>query len=186
MHHGAPVAAAALAAAALSACGAGARDAPAPPPPPALSASALPDLEPKERTLTAASLARETPVPGLRDRLASWGYQAGFSRSFQGQSRRLQVVESRTLRFATPRGATAFVAAVRARPSAYYPGGLTAHDFSSRGRRGIVVKAAACSCHLANPALLGVVTRGSTVSWLEINGPRATVRALRALADQAP
>jgi hypothetical protein len=156
------------------------------PPPPALPAKALPYLQAKARTLSAATLARETGAPGLRQKLDSWGYRAGFARSFQGDSRRLKVVESRTLRFATPDGAAAFMTAVRAKPPAYYPGGLTAHDFASRGRRGIVVRAMSCSCHMANPAFLGVVARGGTVTWLEISGPRASVRALRRLADQAP
>jgi hypothetical protein len=176
---------AALAVSVLGACGAAEQE-PAGPAPAALPAKALPYLEAKQRTLTAAILARETPAPGLGDKLATWGYRTGFSRSFQGDSRRLKVAESRTLRFGTARGAAAFVAAVRARPSAFYPGGIAARDFSSRGRHGLVVRAMSCSCHMANPAFLGVVARRGTVSWLEISGPRASVRALRTLADQAP
>jgi hypothetical protein len=185
-------AAAAGAALAVSGCGAAeeqqatSRAQPTGPPPPALPAKAVPYLDTKERALSAATLARETGAPGLREKLDRWGYQAGFARSFQGDSKRLKVVESRTLRFATARGATAFLAAVRASPRSYYPGGMTAREFASRRRRGIVVRAMSCSCHMANPAFLGVVARGGTVSWLEITGPRASVRVLRRLADQAP
>jgi hypothetical protein len=39
---------------------------------------------------------------------------------------------------------------------------------------------------MATPALLGVVSRGRLVTWLEINGPRATVGALARLAARAP
>jgi hypothetical protein len=184
-------AAAAAATLALAACGSDARPgggsaAATPAPPPALPASALPELEATQRTLTTALLARETPSPGLRDRLQGWGYVTGFARTFRGESHSLQNVESRSLRFATPRGAQAFVNAVRTHPGQFYPGGISARDFASRGRHGVVVRAASCSCHLANPALLGVVTRGPLVTWLEINGPRATVRALHRLADRAP
>jgi hypothetical protein len=58
--------------------------------------------------------------------------------------------------------------------------------FSSRGRSGILATAQQCQCHLANPAYLGVVARGDTVTWLEINGPGATPRKLAELLAAAP
>jgi hypothetical protein len=153
---------------------------------PTLPARAVPYLESTERTLTPALLARETGLATLAGQLAEWGYAGGASRSFQGQSKRLQVVESRTLRFRTAGGAAAFMRIVGRRPGAFFPGAERPRAFRSRGRRGILIKAAPCTCHMASPAYLGVVAGGPTVSWLEINGPRATVRALTRLAAQAP
>jgi hypothetical protein len=155
------------------------------PRPAALPASAVPYLESSERPLTAAGMAKETGLPELAGRLREWGYDAGSRRYFQGPSKRLQVVDSRTLRFRSAAGAQAFVAFVRSRPAAFLGGGLPARDFASRGRRGILVVGAACSCHLATPVLLGVVAGGPVVTWLEINGPGASRRALGRLAARA-
>jgi hypothetical protein len=156
------------------------------PPPPTLPASAVPYLESKARTLTRAVVAREAGVPALADRLGEWGFEGGAARYFQGQSRRLQVIDSRTLRFSTPEGAAEFMRFVRDRPAAFFPGAGPVRAFSSEGRRGILVEGLPCACHLATPALFAVLERGTTVTSLEINGPRATVRALRALAAEAP
>ncbi|HLY47783.1 MAG TPA: hypothetical protein VKR21_01175, partial [Solirubrobacteraceae bacterium] len=89
-------------------------------------------------------------------------------------------------RFRTASGASDFVSFVRRHASTYlgaYPG---LRAFSSRGRTGILATAQPCTCHLANPAFLGVVARGATVTWLEINGPGATARRLRQLIAAAP
>jgi hypothetical protein len=179
------VLAAALAGAAPAGCGGDERAAAAPPPA-ALAAAEVPYLESRARTLTAQVVAREAADPALAGRLADWGYEGGSSRYFQGQSRRLQVVDSRTLRFRTPAGAASFMRFVRANPGSFFPGAGPVRAFSSEGRRGIVVEGLPCSCHLATPALFSALPRGTTVSTLEINGPRATVRALKALAAAAP
>jgi hypothetical protein len=153
---------------------------------PTLPARAVPYLESKERALTPTVLAREAGLDTLAGLLAEWGYAGGASRSFQGQSKRLQVVESRTLRFRTAGGAGKFMRIVRGRPGSFLPGAERPRAYRSRGRRGVLIKAAPCTCHMASPAYLGVVASGPTISWLEINGPRATVRALTRLAAQAP
>jgi hypothetical protein len=176
---------AAALAAVLAGCGEAEQRA-AGPPPPVLPAQAVPYLPSNARPLTATWLARETGLPELTGRLGGWGFDAGARRYFQGQSRRLQVVDSRALRFRDAAGATAFVRYVRSRPASFLGGGKPASDFESRGRRGIVVKGAPCSCHLATPVLLAVVASGPTVTWLEINGPRASRRTLDALAARAP
>jgi hypothetical protein len=171
--------------AAALAAGCGSEERPAAPPP-ALAAAAVPYLDSNARSLTAAIVAREAGDPALEGRLAEWGFDGGSARYFQGQSRRLQVVDSRTLRFRTPAGASAFARFVRADPDAFFPGAGPVRDFSAGGRRGIIVKGLPCACHLATPALFAVLARATTVSTLEINGPRATVRALRELAARAP
>jgi hypothetical protein len=169
----------------LSACGGG-DGRPSAPPPPTLPAAAVPYLESKERTLTAAVVAREAALPRLAGQLAEWGYDGGASRYFQGQSKRLQVVDSRTYRFRTPTGAAAFMRVIRENPGAFFPGAGRTRDFASGGRRGIAVDGLPCSCHLAQPALFAAVSDGTTVSSLEINGARASRRVLRALVARTP
>jgi hypothetical protein len=173
-----------LAASGPAACGGDERA--AAPPPPALPAAAVPYLESKERALTAAVVAKEAGRPELAARLAEWGYDSGRNRSFQGQSKRLQVVDSRTYRFRTPAGAAAFMRAIRADPEAFFPGAGRQRAFASNGRAGIAVEGLPCACHLAQPAFFAAVADGTTVSSLEINGARATMRALRRLVAQAP
>ena len=153
---------------------------------PTLPPGAVPYLPSKLSALSAGKLAREAGAPGLRGELGAWGFVAGTDRYFQGESRHLQVVDSRTLRFRNAVGADKFVAFVRAHASVYlgsYPG---MRGFSSRGRSGIVATAQACACHLANPAFLAVVTHGGDVTWLEINGPGATAARLNQLIAAAP
>jgi hypothetical protein len=111
---------------------------------------------------------------------------SGSDRYFQGESRQLEVVDSRALRFRSASGASDFITFVRLHASAYlgaYPG---LRGFTSRGRSGILATAQPCACHLANPAFLGVVAHGGTVTWLEINGPGATAHRLTQLIAVAP
>jgi hypothetical protein len=168
-------------------CG-GAGTTPQPPSgPPPLPAAAVPYLDSTVNQLTSAGLALEAQLPDLAGRLQAWGFDGVSRRYFQGQSRRrLQVVDSRSLRFGSPAGARGFVRFVRAHPGSFLGGALRPHAFSSRGRTGIVPKGALCACHLATPAYLAVVARGDRVTWLEINGPGATRTALHRLAARAP
>lgn len=161
-------------------------DSPAAPPPPTLPATAVDYLPSSERTLHPAGLAREARSPGLARELAAWGYLAGADRYFQGESRKLQVVDSRTLSFSRATGASAFVSFTRAHAAVYLGSFPGIRRYASRGRAGFFATAQACACHLANPAYLAVVARGPTVTWLEINGPGATPRALSMLIARAP
>jgi hypothetical protein len=176
--------------AALAAAGCGGEDeraAAAPPPPPAtLPAAAVPYLESSQRTLTAAVVAKETGLPELAGRLAAWGYESGASRYFQGQSKRLQVVDSRAYRFRSPAGAATFLRFIRERPGAFFPGAGERRAFAAGGRRGLAIEGLPCACHLAQPAYFAALADGVTVRSLEINGARASVKTLRALAARAP
>jgi hypothetical protein len=154
--------------------------------PPTLPAAAVPYLPSVHKPLTAAFLAREARVPSLTLRLNGWGFEAGADRYFQGESRRLQLVDSRTLRFRDPSGAAAYVAFMRAHLGPILGSFPRIRTFSPGARHGIVAIGQECQCHLANPALLAVVSRGSTVTWLEINGPGATRGRLAALIARAP
>jgi hypothetical protein len=167
--------------AALAACGSGE----AAPPPAALPAAAVPYLESSAKPLTPASLAKESGVPELAARLEEWGWDDGSRRYFQGQSQLLQVVDARALRFESADGAARFLRYVRERPATVLAGGTAAKELAVGARRGWLVVGAPCSCHLATPVLTGVVADGATVTWLEINGPRATRQALRRLLARA-
>jgi hypothetical protein len=173
----------ALAAAALCAgCAASAHT----PPPATLSATAVPYLPSSARTLTQTGLAREAGTPALASELRAWGFQAGTQRYFQGESRRLQVVDSRTVRFRSARGALAFVAFVRSHIATYLGSFPRLKELTAGGRHGFLAIGQPCQCHLANPAFLAVLARAGAVTWLEINGPGATRKRLDALLAQAP
>jgi hypothetical protein len=155
--------------------------------PPTLPAAAVPYLPSVHRPLTAAFLAREAEVPSLTVRLSGWGYEAGADRYFQGESKRLQLVDSRTLRFRDPAGASAYVAFMRGHLSPILGSFPQVRAFTADAAgRGIVASGQECQCHLANPSFLAVVAHGPTVTWLEINGPGATRRRLDTLIARAP
>ncbi len=153
---------------------------------PTLPASAVTYLPSTVKPVSATFLAREAQAPALRGELTGWGFEAGRQRYFQGESRRLQVVDSRTLRFRRDAGASAFVAFLRTHLNPYLGGFATVRPLTSAGRTGFIATAQECQCHLANPAYLAAVARGGTVTWLEINGPRANRRLLAALLARAP
>jgi hypothetical protein len=96
------------------------------------------------------------------------------------------VVDSRTLRFRNALGAASFVQFMGAHLSSYVGSLPRIHRYAAEGRTGIVAIGQPCACHLANPALLAIISRGGTVTWLEINGPTATPRALASLIARAP
>ena len=154
--------------------------------PPVLSARAVAYLPSTAHRLTAQRLAREIRLPVLADDLSHWGFRAAAERSFQGESHRLNVVDSRTLDFTRPSGARAYVAFVRAHVAVYIGSYPTVRAFRSAGRSGWLFRAQSCACAGATPLWLGVASRGTRVTWLEINGPDATAATLRTLAALAP
>jgi hypothetical protein len=156
------------------------------PPVATLPAHAVPGLPSTRTTLTPAFLARETQAAPLRAKLQTWGYIAGARRYFQGESRTLQLVDSRTLRFRGAAGATAFVRFLRTHLDAYVGTFAQLHGYRSHGRSGFLAVGQECQCHLANPAYLAALSAGGTVTWLEINGPGATRGRLAALLARAP
>ncbi len=150
--------------------------------PPTLPAAAVPYLTSVHKPLTAAFLAHEAEAPSLRARLSAWGFEGAADRYFQGESKRLQVVDSRTLRFRDASGATAFVSFMRSHLDPY----LGSYPLIKPFGRGILASGQECQCHLANPSYLALVAHGATVTWLEINGPGATKRSLSGLIARAP
>jgi hypothetical protein len=161
--------------------------APQPPPPPALAASAVPYLPSHTSVVTADVLKKDAVLHNLSDEISSSGFLVGGARTFQGPSRhRLTLVVSRTLRFQTAAGAAGFASFVQKHAGAYVGQIPGVNPLVVDGRRGALITAPLCTCHMAEPALLGVVSRGDRVSWLEINGPAAKPALLRQLLAQSP
>jgi hypothetical protein len=150
-----------------------------------LAPSAVPGIPYVTRALTSGALANDAPIPALAANLRSWGYIDGRERTFQGESRHLMLVISRSLIFKDATGAREFVAFVQANHAAYFGGTTTLHPLLAQGRSGWLFAPPLCACHLANPAFIGVLEVGSSVVWLEINGPDATPELLVKLLDPA-
>ena len=155
-------------------------------PPATLPARAVSYLPSTLKPLRSELLAREAGAPGLRQKLGVWGFVVGADRYFQGESHRLQLVDSRTLRFRTAAGADSYVTFTRGHLGSYLGSLPRIRRFETLERTGFLAVGQPCACHLANPAFLGVVSQGPTVTWLEINGPGATPRALASLIARAP
>lgn len=150
-----------------------------------LSSSAVPGIPFVTKVLTIGALAGDASIPALAGNLRSWGYIDGRERTFQGESRHLMLVISRSLIFKDKSGASDFVAFVHANSAAYFGGTTTLRPLLAQGRSGWLFAPPSCACHLANPAFIGVLEMGSSVVWLEINGPDATAELLVSLLDPA-
>jgi hypothetical protein len=150
-----------------------------------LPAAAFTGLAVVTQPLTGRDVQKDSTVPDLAARLAGWGYIGGWQRTFQGESRRLTLVVSRSLQFRTSPGAAAFVAYMHQKVGSFYPFALTSR-LSMPGRSGWVIRPPLCGCHMATPLVVGVTAQGRKVSWLEINGPQASTRLLTQLLARTP
>ncbi len=176
-----PRAAIALAAAVatfLTGCGGAVRHAPSATG--VLSPHAIAGLPAETRALSATDVQQDSSVHDLAARLRRWGYRGGWQRTFQGESRRLTLVVSRSLTFGASAGAAAFVAFVRRHIDSFYPFAIT-RPLAVSGQSGWLIKPPLCACHMAQPLYAGVTRTGRQVRWLEINGPRASGRMLSTL-----
>jgi hypothetical protein len=150
-----------------------------------LPTTAVTGLAVTTRPLTSRDVQKDSNAPDLATRLAGWGYVSGWQRTFQGESRRLTLVVSRSLQFRTSPGAAAFVAYMHQKVGSFYPFAVTSR-LNMPGRSGWVIQPPLCGCHMATPLLVGVTAQGRKVSWLEINGPRASTRLLTQLLVRTP
>jgi hypothetical protein len=148
---------------------------------PVLAGSAVPGIPSVTIRLTAADLAKDAVIAGLAAKISSWGYLAGRQRTFQGESRHLTLVVSRALVFRTAPGARRYTAFVREHQAAFFGIAAQVKRLSVPGASGWIFTPPLCACHLANPALIGVLNAGTRVIWLEINGPSATPALLERL-----
>jgi len=150
-----------------------------------LAASAVPGVPSRTTVLTDLELEKEASIPGLPSMMASWGYAGGRERVFQGESRHLTLVISRSLLFTDVTGARSFVSFVQANSGAFFGGVVETHPMVAQGRPGWLFTLPSCACHMSNPAVAGVLEARSGVVWLEINGPDATPALLVSLLDPA-
>jgi hypothetical protein len=145
-----------------------------------LPAATFTSLSVRTTSFSAADAQQDTTARHFAARLASWGYLGGWQRTFQGESRQLTLVVSRSMRFRTARGARAFVAFLHGEIGKFYPFALS-RPISGSSQDGWLIEPPMCSCHMATPLLAAVTERAGKVSWLEINGPVATSRLLLSL-----
>ena len=150
---------------------------------PVLATSAVPGIPSVTVRLTTADLAKDATIRGLAAKIASWGYLGGRQRTFQGESHHLTLVISRALIFTHPTGAQHYATFVREHQVAFFGTSVQARRLPGRSISGWLFIPPLCACHLANPALIGVLNAGSHVLWLEINGPTATPALLMRLLD---
>lgn len=150
-----------------------------------LASSEVPGVPSVTRVLSVDALAKDASIPGLAAKLTSMGYLDGRERVFQGNSRHLTLVISRSLIFKDEIGARSFVTFVQANSGAFFGDFAGQHPLVAQGRSGWLFTLAPCACHLANPAIIGVLDAGSSVVWLGINGPDATPELLVNLLDPA-
>jgi hypothetical protein len=148
---------------------------------PVLAASAVPGIPSVTTRLTTAELAKDAAVHGLAADIASWGYLGGRQRTFQGESHHLTLVVSRALIFRDALGAQHYAAFVREHRSAFFGAAVQAQRLPGQSVPGWMFIPPLCACHLANPALIGVLAAGPRILWLEINGPTATPALLMRL-----
>lgn len=133
--------------------------------------------------MSATDLAKDAQIRGLAAKIASWGYLGGRQRTFQGESHHLTLVISRALMFRDAAGAQRYAAFVREHGAAFFGAGVQARRLTGHRLSGWLFTLPSCACHMANPALIGVLNAGSRVIWLEINGPAATPVLLQRLLE---
>ena len=148
-----------------------------------LPVRAISGLPARTQPLTAADVQKLSSRRGLVTRLGTWGYRGGWQRTFQGESRRLTLVVSRSLTFSTRAGAAAFVSYLESHLDSFYPFAVS-RPLSLPGQSGWLIKPPMCACHMAEPYYVAVTASGRQVRWLEINGPRADGRLLTALLSE--
>jgi hypothetical protein len=145
---------------------------------PVLATSAVPGIPSVTTQLTTADLAKDAAIRGLATKIASWGYLGGRQRTFQGESHHLTLVISRILIFRDATGAQHYATFIREHQAAFFGTSVQAQRLPGRSGSGWLFIPPLCACHMANPALIGVLNAGSRILWLEINGPAATAALL--------
>jgi hypothetical protein len=148
---------------------------------PLLPASAVPGLESTTEPVGVSSLEADLGGSASVD-----GFVRGAERVFKGESQRLDRVVSRTLEFEDADAAAAYVDLLKTHAADLYGAGTNAEPLESDGRSGVLVDAASCACHRAEPTLAAAVSSGPRVSYLEVNGGGAKPATVEALLRQAP
>jgi hypothetical protein len=173
----------ALVALAAAACGSEQASAPAAPPP-TLPATALPQLDARQRVLDRETLAQDAFEPDqLASVLEDAGYLAGREREFSGKSPTFDHVIARTLLFEDLEGAEAYLAWT-SRHADEVLGKAEPAKIVTPGAAGATYKLVRCgTCKKELPTYFSVWRRGSTVFWLLAAGSGAD-SGFQALADE--
>src|SRR4051794_28420391 len=174
-----------LVVAALAGCG-GSSQATHPVTLPVLPDDAVPGLEATTEAVTLDDLQADFGGGASRADPDISGFVAGRERVFQGESHLFDRVVSRTLEFEDSDAASAYVALLGDHAADVYGVGTNAQEIESDGRNGVLIDAASCACHRAEPTLSAAVSSGSRVSYLEVNGGGARPASLQQLLAQAP
>jgi|SRR3954453_9334745 hypothetical protein len=153
---------------------------------PVLAEKAVPGLESTAEPVTLDDLEAEFGSGTSSAEPEISGFVAGRERVFQGQSPRFDRVVSRTLQFADADAASAYVQLLRDHAADVYGVGTNAKDLESKGRDGVLIDAASCACHRAEPTLSAAVASGPRVTYLEVNGGGANAASVQDLLAQAP
>jgi hypothetical protein len=148
---------------------------------PVLAASPVVGLTATTIDVTQQTLRDETTVAGVTQALDSSGFVGGRQRTFQGPSKDLTLVLSRSLAFRDAAGAEHFLSFVHDHADALF--GLTTEvsPLAVGARSGWTFVAPQCACPGAQPRVVAVVQDGARIDWLTINGPQATTARARSL-----
>jgi hypothetical protein len=175
--------AAALVALLVSGCGSEKASSPAAPR--TLPASALPQLDARERVLDQDGLAEEAFQPNeLASLLDDAGYITGREREFSGKSRTFDHVIARTLVFEDGDGAEAYLAWMRQHANEVL-GDAEPAKVVPPGTSGVAYKLIRCgTCKKELPTYLAGWRRGSMVLWVLAAGSGADSRFETLLREQ--
>ena len=153
---------------------------------PLLPADAVPGLEATTKPVGLEELLGDLGAVTANSELEISGFASGRERVFQGESAQFDRVVSRTLEFDDADAAAAYVQLLRDHAADLYGTGTNAEDIESDGRSGVLIDAASCACHRAEPTLAAAVSEGPRVSYLEVNGGGAKRAAVEELLAKAP
>jgi hypothetical protein len=169
----------------LPACGSEQEPESAPSPPASLPGSALPDLDSRERSLSAEALAADSYEPeALAELLDEAGFVSGREREFSGKTRTFDHVVARTLVFDDAQGAEKYLGWLRTHGEDFL-GRVEPAEVSPPGESGVAFGLAACgTCKKETPTFLAGWRRGSTVLTLLAAGSGANPERFSALAEQ--
>jgi len=170
---------------ALAAAGCGSGEESAAPAPATLSGSALQELDSRQRTLDAETLAEDSYGPEALARvLAEGGYTIGSEREFSGKSRTFDHVVARTLHFESAAGAESYLDWLRLHPDDFL-GRSEPAKLAPPGQSGVAFALAACgSCKKEVPTFLAGWRRGEVVLTLLAGGSGANTERFSSLAHE--
>jgi hypothetical protein len=154
--------------------------------PPVMAASAVKGLAGDRRAVSLEDLAMDTPLPGLKDRLSTWGFEGASERELIGRTADLYRVVSRTVAFKDAAAARAYAREIAQRSPSYLGKGAKLSSMTERGRTWTVVDPPSCGCHSEQPWLIAIRASGERAFWVEAVGPGVNAALLRQVVRKAP